>query len=639
MTCLVPPSAFAAAGQPHDSPAGRRARCLSQVGAAFQGLLDQWRGLGLELDVFLPTFEVLPRLAAWSDLQLGQLQQTLTALGDNPQACRELSAGLRSLALGSDAALSAMASASWTRTLLWLRPLLSQQGLFRQSPGSSKLHWPQLPGDPLSIPLEHLGLSIRSLNRLRSSGLTCLVDLAGLDAQHLLAIRGMGTAAVQEIADLLEQQGLALPFTPGDGWSLPPMPVAAVSSWDQLPLDSVDAVVPSVRDWPARAIALLTSEENGRSPERALQALKAFTVERFPSLRQRLEDIHQLQELLRSVAVAAHLAEVQTHQSSQWQVAVQQRLVCRYCDLIAGEDSTTEWLIRMRRHLNRYPQSLHLLMLHLPGRSLKAIGQANRPLLSNERVRHQIQGLEQLLAVRVEPLRHSVQEQIARQESERKTTMLQDWIDAHGRLPFHTDDEPLAGLETVSMSELCQQVRHLSLNRRLALHAELGLPVPEAEWDLHFRVLVNNEERPGTGYWETLEPLRRLLPRFAVLLGTPGLMPKQTQLPAAVHSAVQRHGGQSRVAEAIGLAYQGQLVGEHGRTYWTDLRLEQLLEQTVTYCCLPLRTMPSRMQIRDFMQSGMVAEYADKRFESVFAALTRQSTLSWPQVAQRFGRA
>ena len=92
------------------------------------------------------------------------------------------------------------------------------------------------------------------------------------------------------------------------------------------------------------------------------------------------------------------------------------------------------------------------------------------------------------------------------------------------------------------------------------------------------------------------------------------------------------------MARAIGMDYKGQLVGEHGRTYWTDLRLEQLLEQSVSYCHLPVRAMPSRQQIRAFMQSGLVAEYADKQVQTVYAALTRQSTLSWTQAAQRFGR-
>ena len=53
---------------------------------------------------------------------------------------------------------------------------------------------------------------------------------------------------------------------------------------------------------------------------------------------------------------------------------------------------------------------------------------------------------------------------------------------------------------------------------------------------------------------------------------------------------------------------------------------------------LPINAMPSKAQITAFLGSGVVPEYRDKQPSSVFAALCRQSTLSWPQVAARFGR-
>ena len=115
-------------------------------------------------------------------------------------------------------------------------------------------------------------------------------------------------------------------------------------------------------------------------------------------------------------------------------------------------------------------------------------------------------------------------------------------------------------------------------------------------------------------------------------------MPFQEQLPPAVRGAVQRHGGQSAVATALGLAYRGQLVGEHGRRFWSDLRLERLLDQTAAFFGLPARVMPSRRQIRAFLQSGVIAEYIDKQPQSAIAALTTGSTLSWDEVAARFQR-
>ena len=115
-------------------------------------------------------------------------------------------------------------------------------------------------------------------------------------------------------------------------------------------------------------------------------------------------------------------------------------------------------------------------------------------------------------------------------------------------------------------------------------------------------------------------------------------MPFQEQLPPAVRGAVQRHGGQSAVAHALGLTYRGQLVGEHGRRFWSDLRLEHLLDQTAAFCGLPARVMPSRRQIRAFLQSGVIPEYMDKQPQSVFSALSIQNTLSWEEVAGRFQR-
>ena len=48
--------------------------------------------------------------------------------------------------------------------------------------------------------------------------------------------------------------------------------------------------------------------------------------------------------------------------------------------------------------------------------------------------------------------------------------------------------------------------------------------------------------------------------------------------------------------------------------------------------------MPSRRQIRAFLQSGVIAEYIDKQPQSAIAALTTGSTLSWDEVAARFQR-
>ena len=64
----------------------------------------------------------------------------------------------------------------------------------------------------------------------------------------------------------------------------------------------------------------------------------------------------------------------------------------------------------------------------------------------------------------------------------------------------------------------------------------------------------------------------------------------------------------------------------------------KLLEQIVAHSGLVADAMPSRPQIKAFLASGVVPEYLDKQPNSVFAALSRQSTLSWQLVAERFER-
>ncbi len=69
---------------------------------------------------------------------------------------------------------------------------------------------------------------------------------------------------------------------------------------------------------------------------------------------------------------------------------------------------------------------------------------------------------------------------------------------------------------------------------------------------------------------------------FAKALGKPDLMPMQKEMADRgrqdLRGAVGKFGGQSKVAELAGLAYQGQIVSPDGsRTYWTDERIKEFL--------------------------------------------------------------
>ena len=136
-----------------------------------------------------------------------------------------------------------------------------------------------------------------------------------------------------------------------------------------------------------------------------------------------------------------------------------------------------------------------------------------------------------------------------------------------------------------------------------------------------------------------LDNLKEFLFRHAHKLGEPNLMPKQTSLPRAVGGVVTRHGGQSKVASLIGLKYQGQLVNpDGGRTYWTDERLEELIDDVNMFLIQDLSVMPERTQFVDFFKNTTITKYQDKKVYSAFAAFTKQEVLSWEDVAKRFKR-
>jgi len=221
------------------------------------------------------------------------------------------------------------------------------------------------------------------------------------------------------------------------------------------------------------------------------------------------------------------------------------------------------------------------------------------PPITREAVRISFRKLSECCGLTPKEIAERMGNRREQRERQRLLAALQPWLVSLGRLPFHTDALEESLCEGSSASALgLEQVIHLNLNRRLELYAALAMEVPEAEWTLHLRVIANNEEDAGAGYWHREEALSQFLHRFAEVLGAPGLMPLQTQLPASVKGAVQRHGGQSGVAKQLGLHYQGQLTGERGgRTYWTELRLSDLLDQTVAHIGLVADAMPSKQQI------------------------------------------
>jgi hypothetical protein len=477
-----------------------------------------------------------------------------------------------------------------------------------------------LPVSLLGQAVSELELSLRTINALQRAGFAHLEDLAGLDAKQLEELPNIGAGAIREIEAALARHGLDLPFSREQGLQVVGSPAHGL----QQSLDpSETGLGGSNADgtWCIQAQHRL-SQPGDTAPERLLQELGSYTAERYAGLHHRFSQLSQLIECCHRMVEAAG-----NDDQGHWLVRrTQQELLRRYGAELAPSGNAAAWLRQLLKAMD-HPAAL------------QAWFDQCRGIATAASVRKHSLRLQGVLGCAPRQL----QAEWTLNNEHRQHNALQAaalaWIRSSGRLPFHgAEQDHLEGCTPASAALLTDRLNGMTLPDRLAFHHQLGLLVPDAEWDLH-ALLIAAAEPVGTGYWIDPEPLRQFLHRDAARLGRPGRMPMQKQLPDSVKGAVQRHGGQSAVARAMGLAYQGQLVGENGgRTYWTEARLRALLAETESFHGLPAGAMPSRLQIRDFLQTGPIEAYRDKRPESVYAALNRQSTLSWAQVAERFGR-
>jgi hypothetical protein len=263
MTCLIAPPAF----RVDNNDADPRQQLLVRLNQSYQVLLNEWRELGLNAELFLSASQGLARLAEWSQPQLLELQQALVGLSRHPQACAAMADVLGQIA-GRRSPAPDLSDLSLTmkRCLVLIRPLLDLQPTMQS--------WPRIDGDPLVAPLMDLGLTLRTFNQLRRQDIHCLADLAGRNEEALLSRRGFGSAAIVEIQAMLDRRGLDLPFSLEDGFTLPPLPapIEQPIGWS-LCVDQT-AERREAQEWMERAVALLTAPSNGEDADGLLRIWK-----------------------------------------------------------------------------------------------------------------------------------------------------------------------------------------------------------------------------------------------------------------------------------------------------------------------------------------------------------------------------
>jgi DNA-directed RNA polymerase subunit alpha len=92
----------------------------------------------------------------------------------------------------------------------------------------------------LRTPIDDLELSVRSVNSLKNSNIRTLGDLVRQTESQILQVKNFGKKSLQEIADLLEREGLNFGMRyeeNGEGvrildWGTPPSRAAAAAPDD-----------------------------------------------------------------------------------------------------------------------------------------------------------------------------------------------------------------------------------------------------------------------------------------------------------------------------------------------------------------------------------------------------------------------
>ena len=97
------------------------------------------------------------------------------------------------------------------------------------------------PAELFRTPIDDLELSVRSVNSLKNSNIRSLGDLVRQTESQILQVKNFGKKSLQEIADLLEREGLNFGMRfedTGDGvritdWGTPPSQAAANAPDDE----------------------------------------------------------------------------------------------------------------------------------------------------------------------------------------------------------------------------------------------------------------------------------------------------------------------------------------------------------------------------------------------------------------------
>ena len=484
--------------------------------------------------------------------------------------------------------------------------------------------------------IDSLSLSIRAINALHYGGYKLIRDLCGKQAEDLLSIRNFGSKSLEELQERLSHQDIPFPVpsitapTSADpsenptetGWNQHAsnqtrQPLVTNQEAASIVLKEADACMASMQVHPENRIQDLLSRGDAIGIDSATQAELSILKESLANIELLLtpnhlqSDISQAAWFFTKKALFTQFGvKLESGKTRPWIKKLQTSI---------RQNEGRDWGIYLQRACNF---------------SLQAIGDSLNPSLTRERVRQILRRTSVITGSSADDLAQQAKASVEEQGKAQRSKIFQAWVERFGRLPSEDDLCP-----SNADPSLWQSTIECNPLERLNLYNEHQLPVPLNEWDVHYQWICKSDHPVGNGYWHEFEHLRHFLLRHAEALGDKEAMPKQTSLPRRVGGVVQNFGGQSDVAKRIGLRYQGQLVGTGGgRTYWTEERLIQLIEDVNRFHKQSSNLLPSRPQIYEFFREQQQGEYSNKKPGAPIAGMTQQGQLQWPEVAERFGK-
>lgn len=472
------------------------------------------------------------------------------------------------------------------------------------------------------LSIDELGCSTRLINSLYRAGIRKISDLHGKTAEDLLRIKDFGVRSLNELSDALHAFG----YSDRSGkWM-----ILDEDEYTESDRRDTETFALPRRDLPEIFYGSTitnpdamnfeyVAEQTSRIIDEFVCSFNSCDIQGFGRRLLKLADqfngVNGLEAVLIELDTASscYLYPSSYKQEEIFRLNVSRLLLLssilnrRYL-----RDDAAGLLRNVRKQCEHVQDSpLHLFYRLVAGETLQQIGGSLALPLSRERVRQKVDQVSRIFLLKTRTFIDEVN----------------GYLDSalNNNLVSYYASDKSNSLDSLCFDSLRVEMESTTLRERLEIVERRLGHIPTQEYDYQYEQIRSGLVAVGSGYWNDIQRLSQYLYRHAIADGNPKLMPKQVYLPDSVRGAVTRFGGQSYVANKIGLDYQGQLVadGPGGRAYWDHERVDQLLSRIKEYFKLASVDEITKESVRYYFEWSGDEEIKNKKINSLFAALTR----------------